>query len=228
MTRAEDFHHDDIMWQKPVAGIIIYGKYIKEVQKMRSRGFTIVELMVVLIIVMILGGIGFVAYTRYIEGSKVAKLQADLKEYGTALLGFYTDTGALPGLEGGPFPDVLASTSSIQDQNVKDAWKGPYIKTAAVCPFTGCVYEVDYTTGQANVVGQVYQYFVVARQVPLKNAIELSKRLNGDRRVNECLTSNIASVASGVQSPCAVYLSQNTGGSATKVDVYYTFASGSY
>ncbi len=194
----------------------------------RNAGFTIVELMVVLIVVLILSGIGFVAYTKYIESSKVAKLQADLKEYGTALLGFYTDTGALPGLDGGPFPQVLANASAIENEAIKESWKGPYIKTIAVCPFTGCVYEVDYTTGQANAVGQVYQYFVIARKVPLKNALEISKRLNGDARVQECVVSNIPSVVNGQQAPCTVYLSRTTGGSDTKVDVYYTFASGSY
>lgn len=194
----------------------------------RNAGFTIVELMVVLIVVLILSGIGFVAYTKYIESSKVAKLQADLKEYGTALLGFYTDTGALPGLDGGPFPQALANASAIQDQAIRESWKGPYIKTIAVCPFTGCAYEVDYTTGQANAVGQVYQYFVVARRVPLKNALEISKRLNGDTRVQECVVSNVPAVVNGQQAPCTVYLSQITGGSDTKVDVYYTFASGSY
>lgn len=194
----------------------------------KNAGFTIVELMVVLIVVLILSGIGFVAYTKYIESSKVAKLQADLKEYGTALLGFYTDTGALPGLDGGPFPDVLANASAIQDQAIRDAWKGPYIKTIPVCPFTACRYEVDYTTGQANAVGQVYQYFVVARNVPLKNALEISKRLNGDNRVQECITSNIANVVNGQQSPCVVYLTQISGGSEVKVDAFYTFASGSY
>lgn len=200
-------------------------------KKNLQAGFTILELMVVMIVIAILSAIGFVAYTKYIENAKVSKLTADLKEYGNAILSFYSDTGQLVGIDNTvPFPNALANSSYITDNEVKDAWKGPYIKTIPTCPFTGCRYEVDYTTGQATTQGQVYQYFVVARNVPLKQALEIARNMNGDKRMknNECVVGNVSQVVNGTLQPCAIYLSNTTGGSNAKVDVYYTFSAGSY
>lgn len=195
----------------------------------RQAGFTIIEMMVALIIVLILGGIGFVAYSKFIGQSKETKLLSDLKEYGVAVQSMYADTGALAGLGNTvPFPDALINPNSIQNASVKTKWRGPYIKNPPVCPFDGCQYQLDYTTGQANAVGQIYQYYVKATNVPLENAITLSRAANGDTRVNECITSNISQVVSGAAKSCEVYLSNTSGGAGTKVDVYYTFMTGRY
>ena len=194
-----------------------------------NRGFTAVELLIVLIVLMILGAVGFFAYDKLIAKSKVYTLEEHLKQYGDALLAMYQDTGAFAGLETSvPFPDSLITPSVITDSAIKQKWKGPYIKTIPSCPYSGCQYGVDYTTGQAQNVGETYLYFVTATNVPLADALELARKLDGDDRISagECLEADIANAVAGTSKPCLIYLSNNTGGAGTKVKVYYTFYTG--
>jgi type IV pilus assembly protein PilE len=46
----------------------------------RNRGFTLIEVMIVVVIVAILGTIAYGAYTRHIQDSRVATVQGDLME----------------------------------------------------------------------------------------------------------------------------------------------------
>lgn len=196
---------------------------------MRSKGFTLIEIMVVMIIVMILAGIGFVGYTKYVESAKVSKLMTDLREYGVASLSFYKDTGILVGSDASVmFPDALANVQAIRDEDVRSVWRGPYVKNVANCPYTKCKYSVDYVTGQATQQGEVFQYFIVAENVPIKAALELSRSLNGDRRTSECVIANVGQVRVGAQKPCVVYLERTTGGAGEVTKVYYTYVVGSY
>lgn len=194
-----------------------------------NRGFTAVELLVVLVGLMILGAIGFFAYDKIIGKSKVYTLQQHLKQYGDAIYVMYQDTGALAGLDPNvPFPDSLISPNSIADATVAQKWKGPYIQTIPSCPYNGCQYGVDYTTGQANNVGDTYLYFVTATNVPLADALELARKLDGDNRIaaGECLEADIPNAVANTSNPCKVYLSANSGGAGTTVTVYYTFYTG--
>jgi type IV pilus assembly protein PilE len=46
----------------------------------RNKGFTLIEVMIVVVIVAILGTIAYSAYTRHIQDSRVATVQGDLME----------------------------------------------------------------------------------------------------------------------------------------------------
>jgi len=211
--------------------------FLKEVFVMVRRyvrpnaGFTLVEIMVVLAVILVLMGIGFLAYNKFIGQSKETKMYADMKQFGTAILAMYQDTGALAGRDNGvPFPDSLYNANSITNQGVQNKWRGPYVKSPPVCPFDGCEYATDYTTGQANGVGQTYMYFITASNVPLENALALARNVDGDERImkNECLVGDIQATVQGNKKPCEVYIENNTGGAGTKIKVYYVFMTGRY
>jgi prepilin-type N-terminal cleavage/methylation domain-containing protein len=197
-----------------------------------NAGFTLVEIMVVLAVILVLMGIGFLAYNKFIGQSKESKMYADMKQLGTAILAMYQDTGALAGMDqtNVPFPDSLFNVNSIKKDTVKTKWRGPYVKNPPVCPFDDCRYETDYKAGQANNVGETYLYFITASNVPLENALALARNVDGDERITkgECLASKIKDTVSGNEKPCEVYLENNTGGAGTKIKVYYVFMTGRY
>ncbi|WP_457628490.1 hypothetical protein [Persephonella sp.] len=198
--------------------------------RVRSQaGFSTMDILIALVIIMILAGGGFLAYQGFIKKGQASRLISDFQNLETAMMAFANDTGTYPGLTAAaPFPDALLTVSVITDTNIAERWRGPYIKVAPVCPFDGCQYQTDFTTGQAANPGEIYQYFIVATNVPIENALEVSRKLNGDQRVQngECLTADIPNVVAGTTPACKVYLSANTGGAGTRVDVFYTFATG--
>ena len=63
----------------------------------RESGFTLVELMVVMAIIVILAAIGVASYTNSITRSKEAVLREDLYRLRDALDQYHTDKGKYPG-----------------------------------------------------------------------------------------------------------------------------------
>jgi len=197
--------------------------------KNRQAGFSLMELMVVLAIILLLVGGGYMVYDQFIKKGKVSRLLSDLQNLETAQNAFYNDTGTYAGMTPEvPFPDALLNRQAITNQDIAQRWRGPYLKVRPQCPYDNCVYQTDFTTGAATNVGETYLYFIVATNVPLEDALEASRKVNGNDRVEngECLTADIPNAVAGASLPCRIYLSQNTGGAGTRVDVFYTFATG--
>ncbi len=194
---------------------------------MRRSAFISTELIVVLSVLLVIVG-GIIASGLFSKKNVFALLKT-FDAVATAQTAMNSDTGYYAGeSDAVPFPDALLNPSSITDSTIRQRWRGPYLKTVPTCPYANCAIDVDFTTGAATNPGEIYQYFITATNVPLEDALELSRKENGDSRVSECTESNIANVVTGSQKPCAVYLSTTTGGRNTKVTVYYTFASGTY
>lgn len=64
---------------------------------MRKRGFTVIELLVVLAIIFTLVGIGIPAYNSWKNRSKIAKARADIQKIEMAAEMYRTDYGEYPG-----------------------------------------------------------------------------------------------------------------------------------
>jgi len=165
--------------------------------------------------------------TKLFTSSKVNQLMSVFENVKQAQIASYQDTGFFAGmtLPSGaeyPFPDGLLYKNAVPDE-IKPRWKGPYLKSYPKCPFSGCTIDVDFTTGAAQQLGDVAEYFIVAHNVPIQDAINISRKFNGDGRVNDCTSDKISQVTAGQAQPCVVYLSTVTGAPNTPVDVYYTF-----
>jgi general secretion pathway protein G len=80
------------------------------------RGFTMVEMMVVLIIIAVLIGVGIKFYLGYIEGSKITKAKGQISTMQAALDSYFAENGKYPTQWG----DAGIDTSA------KDPWGQSY------------------------------------------------------------------------------------------------------
>lgn len=61
-----------------------------------KKGFSLVELMIVVAVMVILSTLGFFAYNNFQKSARDSKRKADLKSIATAMQAYYTDNGAYP------------------------------------------------------------------------------------------------------------------------------------
>lgn len=66
----------------------------------RQKGFTLVELLIVVLIISILAAVGFVSYSTAQKQARIAKRVEDLRAIRTALEIFYAKNGAYPSTAG--------------------------------------------------------------------------------------------------------------------------------
>lgn len=86
----------------------------------RRRGFTLLELLVVMFILVLLAGVATVAYTKHIEEAKHVKAKADIDTLDTAIKTYHIQNGAYP-----PSLDALRTKPSGEDL---PNWNGPYLE----------------------------------------------------------------------------------------------------
>jgi type II secretion system protein G len=114
------------------------------------KGFTLVELLIVIIIIAVLAAIAIPKFANSSQRSKEAALKADLRMYRNAIDLFRTDTGAYPATL-----EDLAATSA--PANGKDAagtakaitaadWKGPYLQAVENDPLSGAAFTYSTTS----------------------------------------------------------------------------------
>jgi prepilin-type N-terminal cleavage/methylation domain-containing protein len=97
--------------RKDVEGLGFYGK-----KNHNSWGFTLIELMIVVAILGILGGIGIPAYMTYLERAKVITAVAEIKM-------IMTEIEAYKAINDGDLP---ADLSVVGYQDFLDPWGNPY------------------------------------------------------------------------------------------------------
>ena len=99
-----------------------------------ARGFTLVELLLVLVILALIGGLVLPNIIGKAEGAKVKAAGSQISRLAMAVESFYLDTGSTP-----DSLDALVNESG----NV-DGWNGPYVKPSSLKDPWGREYVYNY------------------------------------------------------------------------------------
>lgn len=95
----------------------------------RRAAFTLMEMMVVVAIIVVLGGIAVVAYTNFGDRGNEAKAVQDIKNIDLAVMEYYMETGmkAFPqSLEELTVPNVYGKVL-LKREALLDPWGNPYV-----------------------------------------------------------------------------------------------------
>jgi general secretion pathway protein G len=96
--------------------------------KRAVRGFTLIELMLVLVILSILAAIVVPKFSGRTEQARQTAAQTQISSFGTALDAFEVDNGYYPKGRNG-------LTDLVQQSRDAQNWKGPYVKDIPVDPW---------------------------------------------------------------------------------------------
>jgi general secretion pathway protein G len=91
------------------------------IPKLKKRGFTLIELMLVLVILSILAAIVVPKFSGRTEQARQTAAQSQISTFGTALDAFEVDNGFYPKGRSG-LNDLVQAPRDAQ------SWKGPYLK----------------------------------------------------------------------------------------------------
>ena len=92
-------------------------------RRRRSRGFTMIELLVVIIILAAIAGIAVPAYMNHLAKSRVSTAKIQIDRLGSILDAYLLDVGRYPTQEEG-LEALLNAPSGV------DRWNGPYLKNS--------------------------------------------------------------------------------------------------
>lgn len=98
----------------------------------RQKGFTIVELLIVIVVIAILAAITVVAYNGIQSRTKIASVNTDLKSIKTAMLMYRTDYGTLPNNADWYSGTTMPPTSRWSTEIVANLKNLKYIQTSGL------------------------------------------------------------------------------------------------
>jgi general secretion pathway protein G len=114
------------------------------------KGFTLVELLIVIIIIAVLAAIAIPKFANSGTRSKESALRADLKLYRNAIELYKNDTGVYPAA----MADLAATTAPANGKDSTGAtkaiaatdWKGPYLQSLENDPVGGAAFTYSVTS----------------------------------------------------------------------------------
>lgn len=105
-----------------------------KIVKRTSRGFTLVELLLVLVILALIGGLVLPGIIGKAEGAKVKAAGSQINRLSMAVESFYLDTGTTPD----SLSELVGESSDV------DGWNGPYVKKSSLKDPWGREYIYTY------------------------------------------------------------------------------------
>jgi general secretion pathway protein G len=117
----------------------------------RGRGFTLVELLVVIVVLAILAAIVLPKFMDSSTRSKESSLKTDLRLLRNSISLFQSDIGK--------YPNTLADLAETDKTKVKGAdgavvsatdWHGPYLGSVPNDPISGGAFTYDNATGKVT------------------------------------------------------------------------------
>jgi general secretion pathway protein G len=121
------------------------------VRQKSSRGFTLIELMVVVLIIALLAGFAAPPVLNKLRGAKVNLAKPKMTFIENALKQFELDCGRLPDESGGGLEALLTAPPELEDK-----WRGPYLKQSQLLDPWGNPYlyvrEGQYNPGSFDLI----------------------------------------------------------------------------
>lgn len=115
--------------------------YLEIVSVIRIKGFTLIELMIVIAVIGILAAIAIPAYQNYIVRSQVSEALSMASSFKTEILAKYAESGACP------------STSVDLGLDSSGTLRSKYVESVGInTTYTGaiCAFEFTFNNTQAN------------------------------------------------------------------------------
>ena len=90
-----------------------------------TRGFTLLELLVAVAIVIVLAGLSFQVFTNMVQGANLTRATQKIKDLGQAFVDYTTDHGGRLPLENADVPDISAEAEDwavAASEEAEEAW----------------------------------------------------------------------------------------------------------
>jgi general secretion pathway protein G len=93
----------------------------------RRRGFTLIEILIVLGIIMLLASVAVVALVPQLKGARIDAMKAKIMSFETALDAYNLNIGHYPNEQEGGLQALLIKPA-FDSEATSEKWRGPYLK----------------------------------------------------------------------------------------------------